>query len=172
MKLPVKFLALAAAAVALAPNAHAAPARAAKTAKAVREGGAQSALRRFMIALTIGDQAALRATALPLSEGDFAILLSGQKPPATERKKLVGMMAKIPLRTLKPGDTVSRPGKPPLVFTRAYFGPDRTVLQPKGFPLPFVVRRVKGQWRVDAAPVVAARKRADAMRRGGTSGGR
>jgi len=39
-------------------------------------------------------------------------------------------------------------------------GPDRVLLQSSASPIPLAVVRVAGEWRVDAAPIIEFRKRA------------
>jgi hypothetical protein len=52
---------------------------------------------------------------------------------------------------------------PCMVITRVEEGPDRLLLQSSASPVPLTVVKVGGEWRVDAAPLIAYRKR---VRRG------
>jgi hypothetical protein len=45
-------------------------------------------------------------------------------------------------------------------IARVEEGPDRVLLQSSATPIPLAVVRVGGEWRVDASPIIAFRKRA------------
>lgn len=153
MKQILQLLFLSAAVALLALDSHAALAKAPPQSVA-KDGEAVSALRRFLIALMDGDTATLRATTLPLSEADFKILRNHRRLPVADQKKFRGSIATVRIHTFKAGQTSSSLGRPPITFKRTDFGPDRTILEPEGFPFPFIVRKHKGQWRVGTASLV------------------
>jgi len=50
----------------------------------------------------------------------------------------------------------------PAAINPASVTADDAILLTEGFPLPHSLRRVDGRWRVEAGPVIAARKAAEA----------
>ena len=122
----------------------------------------EATLRSFLIAVMAQDEPTLRSITLPNQEIDW--LLKGK--PMTMFQAIVARttIVALPIRALKPGDEVTLPGGRKLVV-----GPDevtetRAVLVPEGAPLPTRLRKVEGVWKVDARPIIAARKAAEAAR--------
>jgi hypothetical protein len=139
------------------------------------EGGARSrlkddtpedALRSFMVAAVNQDEAALRAITLP--DRELVWLLRGQPPPAEVVEKMRTSAAELKFKRLKPGDQIKVPPRGQV----AVLGPeevteDRAVLLPEGSPFPIRVERIEGHWKVEARPIIAARKAAAAEQQKG-----
>lgn len=125
----------------------------------------EGALRAFLASMLGPDPATLRQVILPVSEADFAVLLAS-RPMSTEARQIeVGRIASLPIRSLKAGDTVALPGGRSLKIAKDDVGRDHVLLQMSSGPLPILVRRLNGRWYVDAAPIIAARRTAAALRR-------
>lgn len=127
------------------------------------DGTPEDALRSFMIAVTRRDEAALRAVTVPDRELDW--LLRGPPPPAEVVEKMRTSAAELKFKRLKPGDPIKLPpqGKAAVVRPEEVTE-DRAMLLPEGSRFPIALERIKGHWKVDARPIVAARKAADAAR--------
>ena len=113
------------------PTSRAAPE---KRAAQSRDDGAVSALRKFTVAMVAGDEAALRATTLPLSASDFKMLMPqrGTRLPPEQRKYLITLMSSLAITKLKPGDMVWYRGRT-RVLSEADFTANRTVLKSRAF---------------------------------------
>jgi hypothetical protein len=145
------------------PAAPAAPAEAVSPAKTPEE-----ALRLFVIATLTRDEAALRAVSLP--DPGLAFLLQGASVPAEQLEGVKEQVAKLPIKALKPGDTYTLPGNRTMTVKPEEVTAERVVLLPQGAPVPTRCRKVGDRWKVDPAPVIAARKAAQAAREKKTKG--
>lgn len=144
----------------------AAAARASTASNPVAQGTPVEALRTFLVAMMMKDEATLRKVTLPTD--DFDMLLKGQAPPAGQEKAIRQEMAKMPIKALKPGDSFEIPGRTgarKATVRPEEVGQDKAVLLPAGAPLPTRMERVDGRWMVDARPVIAGRKAAEAARK-------
>ena len=124
----------------------------------------EEAFRTFLVAMMTRDEATLRAVTLPTD--DFDWLLRGQALRADQVEQFKAEVAQQPIRSLKPGDEITLPGnrKVPRVLPEEVTA-ERAVLLPEGSPIPSRLRKVDGRWRVDATPIIAGRKAADAARK-------
>ncbi len=124
----------------------------------------EDALRSFMIAITMKDEAALRAITVPDRELDW--LLRGPPPPPEVVEQMRTAAAESKFKRLKPGDPIKLPpqGRAALVrpeeVTEA-----RAMLLPERSRFPIALQKIDGHWKVDARPIVAARKAADAAQK-------
>jgi hypothetical protein len=126
----------------------------------------EGSVQAFTFAIATGNEAALRAVTLPLSAEDFAWLMKGQHVPTDkveEFRKFVEEGMKV--RIGRPGEKFPLPGGRVVEIKPEDFAADRSVVVQEGAPLPNRVRKLEGRWRIDAGPVVAGRKAADAARR-------
>jgi len=157
-------LALALAACIMTPPAPAAPpGEAGAPATATYPDTPEGALQTFLLALGTGDEAKLREITLP-ADG-FEWLLKGQRiPPAKLGEYRKGFVEGLPIRRLKPGDGFTLPGGRKLKVQPEEVTEDRAVLLQEGAPTPTRCQKVEGHWRVDARPVIAGRKAAEAAR--------
>jgi hypothetical protein len=123
----------------------------------------EQALRTFLTAMMLTrDEATLRAVTLPTE--DFDWLLRGEAPPADHIEEAKAWIAQ-PIRALKPGDEITLPGNNKHTVYPEEVDADHAVLLREGDQVPFPLQRVDGRWRVDARPLIAGRKAADAVRR-------
>ena len=122
--------------------------------------------REFMIAMVAKDEKTLRAVTVP--NNDFDWLLKGAAPPANQLEGIKAQMMKTPIKTLKAGDTFALPQKRTGMIRTDEVSEDRAVILPDlpvDTPFPVRLRKIDGIWRVDAAPMIAGRKAADAARK-------
>ena len=128
-------------------------------------GTPESALRSFLIAIAFKDEKVVRDLALQ-TEG-LEWLLKGQSPAAAQSERIRESFGRLPIRTLKPNETIKIPvkgGARTITIDPEETMADRAVLLPEGSPVPTRMRQIRGRWKVDAAPMIAARKAADAVR--------
>ena len=122
----------------------------------------EQALRTFLVAMAIKDAKALQS--VTLATKDFDWLLKGEVVPPDHIEEFKQIVAKIPIRSLKPGDEFTLPRNRKMKVRPDEVGPDRAVLLPENAPIPNRVQKVDGRWRVDATPIIAGRKAAEAAR--------
>jgi hypothetical protein len=135
----------------------------AKAATRVDDRTPEGAWRSFVIAMLSRDEATLKTLALP-AEG-LEWLLKGEAPPQDALAQIKDQIGKQRIGRLKPGDRFTLPGGRIVVVAPEEVGPDRAVLVPEGDPIPTRVQRVAGHWKVDARPLIVARRMADAARK-------
>jgi hypothetical protein len=126
----------------------------------------EGSVQAFTFAIATGNEASLRAVTLPLSAEDFAWLTKGEHVPTDrveEFRRFVEQRMKV--RVGRPGEKFPLPGGRVVEIKPEEFAADRSVVVQEGAPLPNHVRKLEGRWRMDAAPVVAGRKAADAARK-------
>lgn len=122
----------------------------------------EQALRVFLVAMAIKDAETLRSVTLPTK--DFEWLLKGEVVPPDHIDEFRQIVAKIPIRALKPGEEFTLPRNRKMKVGPDEVGPARAVLLPENAPMPNRVQKVDGRWRVDATPIIAGRKAAEAAR--------
>lgn len=132
----------------------------------------EEAMRTFLVAMMSKDEKTLRAITLPLAKSDFAWLLSGPTIPVEQLKQVKEAISRQPIRLLQPGDEFTLPGNKKITVEDEEVTSERAVAVPEGAPVPTRLQKVKGYWRVDATPVVAGRKAADAARKKAAAKGR
>jgi hypothetical protein len=125
----------------------------------------EEALRTFMVAGARQDVVALRAVTLP--DPELARLVQGEPAPPdiVERKR--AHAAEMKIRRLQPGDKIKLPPNQDAVVGPGDVGEDRAMLLPEGERFPVALRKIQGHWKVDAGPIIAARKAAETARQKG-----
>jgi len=104
-------------------------------------GAPEDIYRRFMLANLTGDEKVIRS--LILDNPDAALLWSGGSYPEPVAAALGKQYREIQI-------------------TRVMDEPERVVLQSSAAPVPMEVRRVNGEWKLDAAPIIEFRKKSAA----------
>ncbi len=99
-----------------------------------------------------------------LETEDFEWLLKGEAVPAERIDEFTTFMEELEIRTLEGGEEIELPGNRKAIVRPEEVAEDRALLLPKGAPLPTRLRKVEGQWKVDATLVVKGRKAAEAAR--------
>jgi hypothetical protein len=128
----------------------------------LKDATPEDALRSFMVDFAEQDEAALRAITLP--DPDLDWLLRGQRPPAEAVEQMRSLAAEMKIRRLKPGESFALPKGRTITVSPEEVTEDRAVLLPEGDFFPIRLQRVEGHWKVDARPIIAARKAAEAAR--------
>lgn len=132
-------------------------------AEAAKAGGSpEEVLRSFFVAMILKDEAKVKDLALP-ADG-LELLWKGEAPPPEAEEQIKKQAASQPIKTLKIGDEFTLPGNRKMTVPAEDVTEDRAVLLPEGAPTPTRMRKVDGRWKVDARPIIAARKAADAAR--------
>jgi hypothetical protein len=122
----------------------------------------EDALRTFVYAMAVRDEAALRAITLPVQ--GFEWLMAGRAAPASMIQELQEKLALQTFRSLKAGDKFTLFQGQEVVVKAGDVGPDRALLVPEGASLPTRLQKVEGHWKVDPSAVIAGRKAAEAAR--------
>lgn len=120
---------------------------------------AEDTLRVFLIASLRKDEAKLKELTRP--NDDIAWLL---KDPISERvaEQLEHQIRQIPIRSLKPGDSVTRKDGRVETVEPADVSSERAVLM-FGQSIFYHLRKVEGKWYVDPTRMIAMRKGNDAI---------
>jgi hypothetical protein len=103
-----------------------------------KPGSPEDVYRRFMLGNLSGDEKAIRT--LVLDHPEAAILWSGGSYPAPVAEVLGKQYREMKI-------------------SRMTDEPERVVLQSPASPVPLEVRRVNGEWRIDASPIIGFRKK-------------
>ncbi len=122
----------------------------------------EEALRTFVYAMAVRDEAALRAITLPVQ--GFEWLMAGRAAPPSLIKELEEKLGQQTFRSLKAGDKFTLFQGQEVVVKAADVGPERALLLPEGASLPTRLQKVGGHWKVDPSAVIAGRKAAEAAR--------
>jgi hypothetical protein len=123
----------------------------------------EDAVRTFLTAMLIKDQPVLKQVVQETREFDW--LTRAEAPPADLLEQMRTQFMGMPVKTLKPGDKVELPGGKSMVVATRDIGTSSAMIWPEGAPTPLRVKKVDGRWKVDASPIIAARKAADAARK-------
>lgn len=137
----------------------AAPARRKQIGKVVHDDRtADAAVRTFLMAMEAGDEETLRQVTLPNPEFDW--LLRGELTRPREIRELKQQVLKARVDRLKQGDRVQIAPNDVHVILPSEVGRDRAALRIHGAPAYAPLHLVRGHWKVDPAPMIAARKAA------------
>jgi hypothetical protein len=117
----------------------------------------ETALREFLGSMITQDEDAIREAVL--HDEDLDWLLKGPKPPADQMDEIRKSLAEVPIRVLKAGDEFEVPGRGKTTVKPDDVSEDRAMIVMGGGP-PLRLQKVDGRWRVDARPIIAARKAA------------
>jgi hypothetical protein len=124
----------------------------------------EAAFKSLLVAMALGDEAAVRRLALP--DEEFAYLLAGDHLKPEQADALRKHAEKIVLKRLKAGDEVKLPNGQVLKIAPEEVTNTRAVIVPEGGPpLPLFAYRDNADWKLDARPIIAGRKAAEAARR-------
>lgn len=116
-------------------------------------------LCQFLMAVFEGNEKRIRELMVPNADADY-LWKGGGFPPAEAMPQLRKQFADTPWKRLAIGDKVKIPGGGVLVLDEGHVNPDRQQICGDDGPLPYILARIDGKWRVDASPIIAARKTA------------
>ena len=137
-----------------------APARRKQIGKVVRDDRtADAAARTFLMAIEAGDEETLREVTLP--NPDLDRLLQGEGTGAREIRELRQQVLKARVHRLKQGDRVQIVRGEIHVILPSEVGRDCAALKIQVAPADAPLQLVKGHWKVDPTPFIAARKAAE-----------
>jgi hypothetical protein len=122
----------------------------------------ETVLREFLKAMVIGDQET--GSRLILDNPDTEILWRFPVPKEhlTEATKSIEGMS---LKRMKVDDTYALPNGKKLIVTERDVNPDRLLVIDANEPsIPFILVKSGKRWKVDASPLIAARKAAEKVR--------
>lgn len=120
----------------------------------------EGALRLFFAGMTLGSREVLDATMVPEEEEDVQILLiapGGQRRPTMEEAKQLCSALKV--RRLQVEEKFTMPDGNEITVGANEISDDQAVLHVEGHPIPTRMTRARGQWWVDARPIIAGRKK-------------
>jgi hypothetical protein len=128
-----------------------------------------SVVKQLFIAMASNDEATIRKIILPNSNA--SVLWRGQKAPDEAIAMMKKDLENSKCRELKVGEIFKLPGNKELKITDKMVNKDNKMLVPTlggmETPTPFPVKRVQGQWKVDAGALIAGRLAAQkAMEKG------
>jgi hypothetical protein len=123
----------------------------------------EAAFKSLLVAMALGDEAALQRLTLP--DEEFAYLLKGDHLKPEQADLLRKEVEKMVLKRLKAGDEVKLPNGQVLKIAPEEVTDTRAVILPPGPPLPLFAYRDNAEWKLDARPIIAGRKAAEAARR-------
>ena len=125
----------------------------------------EEVVRAFFIAMFSNDEVGVRKEILP--DPDSAILWQGRPVPPGLLRQLTPHLQNMTCRECVVGEIVDLPGAPSLEVTDQVVNERRKLLFPiigdEPSPVPLLVILVDGVWKVDAAPLIAARQTARRM---------
>lgn len=122
----------------------------------------EDVMRQILVALAGGKRK--QAADLMLPHPNAALLFQGEFAPPQVVAQIEKQLLSEQISHLKPGDVVSLPSGETMTVGLDDVIADRVLLQIPDHPVPYSVVRKKNGWRVDATPIVQARKTAQSMR--------
>lgn len=133
---------------------------------AASERTPESTVKKFFAAMMDGDRVAGEAVIVP--DPNSAILWASELISGELRAAMKKAVDELTLRELAIGDTVALPGGRELVVTAERVNAQNKLVVPTlggmPTPTPLPLRKIDGQWRVDAGSLIAARKAASEIR--------
>ena len=115
----------------------------------------ESVLKEFLMAVVVADLARIDAVSLP--HPDVDVLAQGQPVPAKAEGEQRTQLDATHFVRLKRGDKVTLPGGQQLVMDESHVNENRVQLTFTGNPVPFILVREDGQWKVEPDTLIAAR---------------
>ena len=116
--------------------------------------------RRFMIASLNHDADSIKATILP--NKDSEILWQGNPPPKEIKEQVAKSLDDLKLVPIKEGEKVTLPDGKELVVGKEMVGDKKMFvwveIQGSRLPTPFSMEKTAEGWRIDATPLIEARK--------------
>jgi hypothetical protein len=133
-------------------------------------GTPEGVLKEFLTAMVENDAAGVRRTALP--DRELSVLWHSE--PLTAAQKAIAKAELNPsnFRRLKVGDQVTIPDGRKLVLDENSINDRQQEITMPNAPVPFLLVKVKDEWKVDASPLIAARNAAAAAEERNKVGGR
>ena len=122
--------------------------------------------QKFIRSMIKNDKDGVLSVILP-AEGS-EILWQGQAPPKEMLKQIEKTVEDISITELKEGETVKLSNGKTFVVTKEMINENKIciwmTMGGERMPAPFWLWKVKGNWKIDATPFIAARKAAAKVR--------
>lgn len=117
-------------------------------------------VRSFALAMLTKDRAGIEKEIIPTVGAD--ILWTGNPVPEEKQQRLKAEMALVTIKEFKVGDTYYLSRSRKITVTDKLVGPDRKLAVPviggQALPVPFVLKRINGVWKIDPSSLIAARQ--------------
>ena len=124
----------------------------------VSQSTPELALRKFMLAMTVGDMKKLKAVAHP--HDGIEVLMPKVKLPAETVAKMKARFDAIKITRLKPDEKFMLPNGQSISYGKRRINEDHAVLSFAGNAFPILAARKDGAWRVNPEPIIAMRQAA------------
>jgi hypothetical protein len=119
----------------------------------------ETVIRELLFSMLANDSEGGKKWILPNSDAE--ILWHGQTPPKEALPEIRKQIAAIPFKRLVVGETADLPGGKKLTVTSDQVNENRLMIMDTTEPgIPFILVKQEGMWKVDAGPIIAARKAA------------
>jgi hypothetical protein len=115
---------------------------------------------KFMLAMMKGDKKEIENAIVPNPES--SILAEGVHAPENALPILEAELRLAPYKRLQAGDSFDIGNGRTHVVKPSEINENRLLISQAGSPIPFVLVRTNGVWKVDAGPIIAGRKAAAA----------
>ena len=133
---------------------------------------AEAAFRRFLTAVAHHDIDAIKATMVP--SDDAEILWAGNPPPKEVQEQIEKSLAGLKIVHIQEGETVKVPGLREFTLEKGAINDNKIFvwveIDHQRLPTPFWMTKDGDDWKVNAGPLIAARKAAKAMQEKAKSG--
>jgi hypothetical protein len=120
----------------------------------------EQTIKALFVAMIDEDQDAIRRLTVP--NPDLALLWQGDKLTPAQRAMAIAELDSWHFRRHKVGDEVPLPGGRKLVVNAKHVNDRHLMISVTDSPLPFLLAKTGEDWKVDARPIIAARKAAAA----------
>ncbi len=120
--------------------------------------------QKFFKSILQNDKEGVLSTILPAEGAE--ILWQGQAPPKEMLKQIEKAVQNLSIIEINEGETVELPNGKSFVITKEMINTRFiwVTMGGKRMPTPFLILKVKGNWKIDAKPLIAGRKAAKKIR--------
>jgi hypothetical protein len=127
-----------------------------------KEGSPSEVYQMFLIALVEGDNATAERLVIPNKE---LSLLTSTPVPTEHRKEAIAAIKATQYRVLKVGEVFTLPGGGTLSPTKEMEKKGWVMIGCDADPLPHMLQKIGGAWRIDVSDLIVARKAAAARKK-------
>ncbi len=126
----------------------------------------KSICQKFIRSMLSKNEKGVRSVILPAEDAE--LLWQGEAPPKGMLEKIDKSIENMVITEPKEGETVMLPDGRSIVMKKGMIGKDKTMilmtLGGEKMPIPLMLSKVKGEWKIDASPLIAGRKAAAKVR--------
>lgn len=128
----------------------------------------EDAFRRLMLGMVKDNPDEIKAAMLPADDAD--VLWQGSAPPKEIQDQIEKSIRDAKFTRVKEGEKIQFPDNKEMVIDKSMIGDKKVLLwvemDGQRMPFPFWIEQKEDGWKVDARPLIAARKAAKAMQQG------